>query len=184
MSPCRAADAPRLALGTPSQHTVVARENRLGDRPLARNDDRDELARAAAHGAKRPIAALEETLQLAEPSGLAHHLERGADEALVGELVERLAEQGNDIDLALAVLGTADLAIGRGVRRVGDCRRVRAERLDHGPVEAFRQNVEPLPPPSGSTLPQRLPGRRDRRAHGLLLEYELTPRRQKQFETR
>ena len=60
----------------------------------------------------------------------------------MGELVERLAEQRDEIDLALAVLCAADLAIGCGVCRVGDCRRVRAERLDHGPVQAFRQDVE------------------------------------------
>ena len=39
VSPDRAADAPRLALRPPSQHAVVAREKRLGDHPLARDDD-------------------------------------------------------------------------------------------------------------------------------------------------
>ena len=58
------------------------------------------------------------------------------------ELVERLTEQGDEIDLALAVLGAADLTIGRAICRDGDCRRVRAERLDHSPVQAFRQTVE------------------------------------------
>src|SRR5271165_3594236 len=137
MSPHREASAPRLALRTLTQHAVVARQQSFDDRPLARDDDRDELARAAAHDAEGPVAALEETLQLAEPGelgGLAHHLERRADEALVGELVERFAEQSDKIDLALAVLDAAGLAIGRSVGRVGDCSRVRAERLDHGPV--------------------------------------------------
>ena len=94
---------------------------------------------------KAAIAALEEALQLAkagELGGRAHHFERHADEALAAELVERLTEQGDEIDLALAVLSAADLTIGRAICRDGDCRRVRAERLDHGPVQAFRQNVE------------------------------------------
>src|SRR5271166_3041710 len=115
MSPHREASAPRLALRTLTQHAVVARQQSFDDRPLARDDE-------------GPVAALEETLQLAEPGelgGLAHHLERRADEALVGELVERFAEQSDKIDLALAVLDAAGLAIGRSVGRVGDCSRVR-----------------------------------------------------------
>ena len=95
---------------------------------------------------KAAIAALEESLQFAkagEHGGRAHQLQRHADEANMGQLVERLTEQRDEVDLALAVLGAADRAIGRRHRLASVMSAASvAERLDHSPVEAFRQNVE------------------------------------------
>ncbi len=112
---------------------------------LARHDDRDKFAGPAVHCCERRVAAFDEALQVAKAgrlSRLAYRPQRCANEPLPGQSLKGAAEQRDEIDLTLAVLGAADFAIGGGVSPIGNLRHLRIQRLDHRSVEIFRQSVE------------------------------------------